>query len=390
MEPGGLLINKAGWKRFAAGHPWIFKDGLDRAPDEGAGEIMRLYDSQGRLLGSGFYNPRSRIAFRFITRRDRPVDSAFWSARLDAAIRYRRINLSDSTARRLVYSEADGFPGLIVDDYNGCLSMQVLTLGMEKIRDLILELLQEKCAPQAVVLRNDSPIRKLEGLEPEKRVLSGDLPDPVEVREGDLTFVVDLLEGQKTGAYLDQRDNRFFLRAFGEGRRVLDAFCYDGWFGLHLAKAGAAEVLALDSSEQALQRLEQNAAMNDISNITARKANCFDALKSLDEEGEKFDLIVLDPPPFARRRADIGSALRAYRQLNTRALSCLNPGGLLFTCCCSHGVTQDRFAATVSAAAAKARRRLILLDQRLQPPDHPILFNEPESLYLKAMLFRCE
>jgi 23S rRNA (cytosine1962-C5)-methyltransferase len=389
MEEASLIVTQSGWKRIMAGHPWIFRDDLVSPPAEGQGKVACLLDHKSRFMGRGFYNPDSRIAFRLITREDRPVDAAFWRERLEAALRYRNSFSLESTARRLVYSEADGFPGLIVDDYGGCLVLQILTLGMERIRDQLIELLDSALSPAAMVLRNDSPVRRLEGLEQETAVLSGSLPDPLVIQEGDLRFAVDLLEGQKTGAYLDQRDNRLALRSFAEGKRVLDAFCYDGWFALHLAGAGASEVIALDSSSQALERLEQNAGLNGIENVEARKANCFDALKALARDEERFDLIVLDPPPFARRKADIGGALAAYREINSRAIRCLNPGGLLFTCCCSHGISQDRFSGVVAAAAGRARRKLLLLEQQLQPKDHPILFNEPESLYLKGMLFRC-
>ncbi|MHC4944880.1 MAG: class I SAM-dependent rRNA methyltransferase [Planctomycetota bacterium] len=389
MEEASLIVTQSGWKRIMAGHPWIFRDDLVSPPAEGQGKVACLLDHKSRFMGRGFYNPDSRIAFRLITREDRPVDAAFWRERLEAALRYRDSLSIESTARRLVYSEADGFPGLIVDDYGGCLVLQILTLGMERIRDQLIELLDSALSPAAMVLRNDSPVRRLEGLEQETAVLSGSLPDPLVIQEGDLRFAVDLLEGQKTGAYLDQRDNRLALRSFAEGKRVLDAFCYDGWFALHLAGAGASEVIALDSSSQALERLGQNAGLNGIENVEARKANCFDALKALARDEERFDLIVLDPPPFARRKADIGGALSAYREINSRAIRCLNPGGLLFTCCCSHGISQDRFSGVVAAAAGRARRKLLLLEQQLQPKDHPILFNEPESLYLKGMLFTC-
>jgi 23S rRNA (cytosine1962-C5)-methyltransferase len=241
-----------------------------------------------------------------------------------------------------------------------------------------------------MVCRNDAPVRVLEGLEAKKEVVAGTLPPVVEIIEGDLLFGVDILEGQKTGAYLDQRENRLFLRTLAKGRKVLDAFCYDGWFALHLARGGASAVVAMDSSEQALGRLELNAVRNKIDGIEPRKDNCFNALKAMARSEERFDLIVLDPPPFARRKADVRNALNAYREINRRAMQCLDPGGLLFTCCCSHGVSQDHFAGAVASAATGARRRLVLLEHRMQAPDHPVLFNEPESLYLKAMLFRCE
>jgi 23S rRNA (cytosine1962-C5)-methyltransferase len=325
-----------------------------------------------------------------ITREDRPVDAAFWRDKLYEAVRYRETLGLNSNARRLVFSEADGFPGLVVDDYNGHLVLQILTKGMEAIRELLIFLLQDMLDPRALVCRNDAPVRVLEGLAPEKEVIAGDPPSGVQVREGDLVFEVDLLNGQKTGAYLDQRENRFFLRSFARGKRALDAFCYDGWFALHLAKGGASEVVAMDSSDQALARLNRNMEQNRIGAVETRRENCFDALKEMARSDERFDLIVLDPPPFARRRADVRNALKAYREINRRAIQCINPGGLLFTCCCSHGVSQDLFAGAVAAAAARTRRRLLLLEQRIQAPDHPVLFNEPESLYLKALLFRCE
>jgi 23S rRNA (cytosine1962-C5)-methyltransferase len=389
MEEISLTVTQSGWKRILAGHPWIFRDDLESPPEQGDGEIVRLKDHKDRYLGRGFYNPTSRIAFRLITREDRPVDADFWKESLEAAVAYRKVLALESTARRLVYSEADGFPGLIVDDYAGCLVLQILSKGMDRIQDLIFALLDSVLSPTAMVLRNDSPVRNLEGLEQGTGVIAGEVPDPLVIHEGDRPLIVDPLKGQKTGAYLDQREARLALRTFAPGKRVLDAFCYDGWFAIHLAAAGASGVVALDSSDQALERLARNAGLNGITHIEARRANCFDALKRLARDGERFDLIVLDPPPFARRRADIRSALAAYREINSRAIRCLEPGGLLFTCCCSHGISQDRFSGVVAAAAGRARRKLILLEQRIQPKDHPILFNEPESLYLKGMLFRC-
>ncbi len=383
-----ITARASGIRRILSGHPWLFRDDLLSSPSDRAGQILPLFDGAGRFFGQGFYNPVSRIAFRLITRDDRAVDRAFWSEKLEEAIKFRESLGIDSTARRLVFSETDGFPGLVVDDYGGYLAVQILTLGRENRKGDLLQILDEQLRPRAMVLRNDAPVRKLEGLEQERYVIAGKLPSAVEVREGELHFEVDLLEGQKTGAYLDQRENRLYLKSFGAGRRVLDAFSYDGWFAIHLAAQGASSVLALDSSKAALDRLARNASRNGVQNIETRKANCFDALKNLAESEERFDLIVLDPPPFARRKVDIPGALKAYKEIHRRALKCLNPGGLLFTCCCSPGISQDRFAGTVATAAGKARRRLLLLAQRIQAPDHPVLFNEPESLYLKALLLK--
>ncbi|MFH1998946.1 MAG: class I SAM-dependent rRNA methyltransferase [Planctomycetota bacterium] len=384
-----LIVNKAGWKRLSKGHPWVFSDDLADTPEMGKGEIVALHDSFGKFLGRGFYNPQSRIAFRLITRRDEPLTRDYWKNKLEIAIQYRDALDLDGTARRIIYSEADGFPGLIVDQYNDCLCLQILSLGMESLRNMLIDLLREAFSPSAMVARNDAPVRKLEGLSEEKGVIYGHLPEELMVRERDLLFHVNLLEGQKTGAYLDQRDNHLFLRSYAEGRRVLDAFCYDGGFALHLMKAGAREVVAIDSSRLALEHVASNALLNNLGTIETRKSNCFDALKAMARDGERFDLIVVDPPPFARRKSDLSSALRAYKEINLRAIQCLNPGGLLFTCCCSHGVSHDLFSSTIAEAAGRARRDLILLEERLQPPDHPILFNEPESLYLKGLLFRC-
>jgi len=386
-----LIARLSGTKRILAGHPWLFHDDLKTSPQEGNGDVFSLSDERGGFLGRGFYNSNSRIAFRLITRADQPVDEKFWKGRLEDAIQLREAMDPDSNARRLVYSEADGFPGLIIDDYGGHLSLQILSLGIEKLKELILATLHERLQPKAIVLRNDSMVRELEGLTQEKAVHHGEVPGPIEIREGDLRFRVNLLEGQKTGAYLDQRDNRLHLRQFAAGKRILDAFCYEGWFGLHLARAGASEVLALDSSQKALDHATANSSANSLADrVRTVRKNCFDELKKMAVSGnERFDLIVLDPPPFARKKSDIPNALRAYREINRRAIQCLNPGGMLFSCCCSHGVSQDRFAGAIAEAAGKARRKLLLLEQRLQAPDHPILFNEPESLYLKGLLFRC-
>ncbi len=350
-----------------------------------SGQVVRVKAPGGRLLGQAFFNASSKIRLRWLTEDpDRSIDRAFWSERLDRALELRGRVVRDSTAYRLISSEADGFPGLIVDRYGPVLVLQSLSLGIEKNLDLLVELLVEKVRPEAVVARNDSLIRALEGMSQEKKTLHGQSPGPVEVQEGDRRYRVDVWEGQKTGAYLDQRENRLRARVYARGR-ALDAFAYQGGFSLQIS-AGCAQVLAVEDSEWAVGRIQENLSLNQISNVRVERDNAFDRLKKLDQEGEKFDLVILDPPAFAKSKAQIAGAVRGYREINRRALRILKSGGTLITCSCSYNVSDDLFIEILREASRDAQRPTRLVEIRTQALDHPILLTHPESKYLKCLV----
>jgi len=382
--PSEITLTPKGerWRRTR--HPWVYRDDLQGAAESLAGQVVRVKAPDGTPVGQAFCNPRSKITLRWLTDQpDEPVDRGFWAGRLQAALELRQRVVKETNVYRLIHSEADGFPGLIVDRYGEVLVVQSLSLGIEQVLPLLLDLLAEMLSPKAVVARNDSPVRKLEGLLPEKKLLSGKLPERIEVTEGDRRWRVDVMEGHKTGAYLDQRENRLWARQFARGR-VLDMFAYQGAFALQAA-GGAAEVLAVEDSAGALERLKENLELNGIMNVRAERGNAFDRLRELEKAGERFDLVILDPPAFAKNRAEIRDAWRGYREINLRALKLLNPAGTLITCSCSHLVSEEIFAEILREAAADSQRTVRFLENRTQAQDHPVILTHPESKYLKCV-----
>lgn len=376
LTPKGLR-----WRR--QGHPWIYRDDIQEADPSLSGQVVRVKASSAQPLGQAFFHGSSKIALRWLT--DDPeaaIDRTFWAARLQAAIDYRKRVVHETSAFRLIYSEADGFPGLIVDRYGGVLVLQTNGLGMDRLTPLVTELLIEKIQPKAILARNDSQVRALEGLPLEKKLLYGDRPDRVEVQESDRRYLVDLWEGQKTGAYLDQRENRLWARNYARGR-VLDAFAYQGAFSLQVAPQ-AEEVLAIEDS-QAVSLFKENLALNQISNVRVERDNAFDRLRALEKEGQKFDLIVLDPPAFAKARQDLIGAWRGYREINLRALKLLNRDGHLISCSCSYNLSEEDFLSILREAARDAKRPVRFLESRSQSKDHPILLAHAESKYLKCL-----
>lgn len=383
-----IILTAKGDRWARTGHPWVYQDDLACAEKTLSGQIVRVKTASGRLLGQAFYNAKSKIALRWLTHGDakaeEEINEAFWASRLQAALEYRQRLAIDSTAYRLIHSEADGFPGLIVDRYNDVLVFQVLSLGMDRILPSILSLFAEKLHPQAVVARNDSSVRTLEGLPQEKKLLAGTPPGRVEVQEGNLRYLVNVLEGQKTGLFLDQRENRLYARNLSKGR-VLDAFAYQGGFSLQTASS-AQEVLAIEDSESAVTHLKENLVLNRISNVKVEKNNAFDRLKELEKSKEQFDLVILDPPAFAKSRLDVGDAWRGYREINLRALRILKPAGTLISCSCSYQISDEIFTEILREASRDAGRRVRLLEQRTQSKDHPIIMTHPESKYLKCFV----
>jgi 23S rRNA (cytosine1962-C5)-methyltransferase len=365
-------------------HPWVYQDDLKERQPALSGQIVQVKAPNGRPMGQAFYNAKSKIALRWLTDNpDLSMDRDFWAGRLQKAIDYRKRKVSGSSAYRLIFSEADGFPGLIVDCYDEILVLQSLGLGIDQILPTLVELLTSLLHPKAIVARNDASVRKLEGLPVEKRMILGDQPNRVEVKEGEVCYLVDVWEGHKTGAYLDQRENRLWARGFAKGA-ILDAFAYQGGFTMHVASK-ADEVLAIEDSSSAIGLLQENLKLNKLTNVRVERANAFDRLKALEKEKALFDLVILDPPAFARNKNELPGACRGYREINLRAMRILKPGGILVSCSCSYQVSEEIFLAILREAAADSGRSVHLLETRTQAKDHPILITHPEGKYLKCV-----
>ncbi len=384
MQPT-VVITQRGEDRVRAGHPWIYRSDLVDV-QAGAGDTVRLVGSRGRAVGQALFSDRSEIALRVLTRRDEPADLALWQARLHAARTYRQALAIDATAYRLVHAEGDLLPSLIVDRYGDYLVVQALSQGVDRLLPAICEILVQLVAPTGILARNDARVRLLEGLEPRVEVVYGHVPETISVRVGPVEFEVDPWRGQKTGLFLDQRENRDAACRYASGR-LLDGFSYTGGFALRLAPQ-CAEVLAVDISEEAVAQITANAARHRFPHVHARVANLFDALRDLERSGERFETIVLDPPAFARNRASVARAVAGYKEINLRALKLLRPGGYLITCSCSYHVDEARFGQIVHEAALDARASLVIVEKRLQARDHPVLLGVPETSYLKCFIVR--
>jgi 23S rRNA (cytosine1962-C5)-methyltransferase len=374
------------WRR--TGHPWVYRNDLEGSPEMPSGALVSVSDPGGRFLGQAFYSAASRIALRMLTEGDEAVDRDFWEGRLKRALDYRRRVVADTDACRLIYGEADGFPGLVVDSYAGHLAMQTLHPGMEQRLPEIMDLLVAHLSPASVTWRHDAEVRHQEGLPLEVRTVHGDLPPRVEIREGLVRLWVDVKNGQKTGIFLDQRENRLAAAAFSRGE-VLDAFAYQGAFAMHLAP-GAQRVTLVESSGAALAVAKDNAALNGFDHLDLVKANVFTFLKEAVAVGRHFDCISLDPPAFAKSRRDRDAAYKGYKEINRRAFQLLNPGGVLVTCSCSYNLSEPEFLGIVRAAAADTHRQVRLVERRGAAKDHPALLSLPESLYLKCLVLIAE
>lgn len=385
VEPTAI-VGRRGEDRIRAGHPWIYRS--DVAGVEGAepGAIVLVRGPRDRELGRAFFSDRSQIALRMIAREGVGVDEGFWRARIEAALRFRASLGIDATACRLVHAEADLLPSLIVDRYGDWLVTQALSQGMDRLMPALVPLLVSLTGASGVLARNDPKVRLLEGLDRKVEVLHGDVPAAIEVREGAVRYTVDVWHGQKTGLFLDQRENREAAGRYARGR-VLDCFSYQGGFALALAPR-CASVEALDASADAVARITANAAANRIDNVTAREANVFDELRHLERDGARYDTIVLDPPAFAKNKASVPKALAGYKEINLRALRLLEPGGCLVTCSCSYNVDEASFAEAVYEASADARAAVTVVEKRMQARDHPVLLGVPETYYLKCLILR--
>lgn len=375
-------VTARGAQRWVRGHPWIYRSEVEEAPAEPG--LLPVHDPRGRFIGQALHSPASEIRLRLLERTDRPVDGAWWRERL-AQCAARRADI-DATAWRVVHGEGDGLPSLVVDRYDRWVVAQILSAGLETMRGEVLNAVAAVLAPAGVLLRHDAPVRRREGLSTDVELAAGEVPREIVVREGELRYLAAPWEGQKTGAFLDQRPNRLLAGALTRpGGRALDAFTYHGSFALHLARR-ARTVLALDASREALARGAQNAALNGLGNIEWREADAFEVLREMARSRERFDTVVLDPPAFAKSRAAVPAALRGYREINLRAMRCLAPGGILVTASCSFHVRLPEFLGMLAEAAADSGRRVVLRRVLLPGEDHPEVLTIPETGYLKGAI----
>lgn len=379
------MISPRGVERLRSGHLWIYRSDI-RSTQSEAGAVVRLVDERANFQGRAFYSDKSQIAVRLLTREDQPADRAFFTERIRRAAAYRDLVVENSQACRLVYSEADLLPSLIVDRYADYLVVQTLSQGTEHIKGLILEILVEMFSPRGVLERNDPKVRLLEGLEQRVSVLHGEIPAEIPAQENGITFVHDLLKGQKTGSFLDQRENHQAARRYASGE-VLDCFSYQGGFALTVADK-CAHVQGIEMAPAALQAARRNQEANGISNVDFREGNTFDILKEYDDAGRRFQMIILDPPAFAKNRDSIPAAQRGYKEINLRALKLLKPGGFLLTCSCSYHITEPLFLQILAEAANDAKKAIVVAERRTQAQDHPILLTMPETHYLKCFIVK--
>lgn len=374
--------------RVRGGHPWVFASDVVRVDgDCTPGDIVSVYSSKHTFLGKAFYNPKSQITLRMLTYSDEPTDRAFFERRIRTAWEYRQ-KLCDPESCRLIYSESDFLPGLIVDKFADALVLQSMSLGIERIKRDIVEILVDVVKPSCIYERNDVPVRRLEGLEQTTGALYGEAPDSVIMTENGIKYAVDIKNGQKTGFFLDQKENRREVARLCKDATVLDCFCHNGSFALNAAAAGAKSVLGVDISEEALLVARENAKMNGLTNVEFEAHNCFDLLRSLTDEGAKYDVVILDPPAFTKTRQNVEGALRGYKEINLRGLKLTRDGGFLATCSCSQHVSPQQFTDVINQAARDSKKRIRLVEMRSQGHDHPILPASPETQYLKCAILQ--
>jgi len=371
-----------------AGHLWVYDNEVEHI--EGAvipGDIVDVLNFRGAFLGRGYINPRSKILVRIMSFDREEIDKAFLRRKIAAAFAFRK-TLGLKNSYRAVFGEADYLPGLTVDKFNDCFVIQTLALGIEKFKDDIVDIIRELENPRCIFERNDVPLREKEGMMQQKGVLYGEAPGLVEIEENGLRLLVDIENGQKTGYFLDQRENRAAIAPFVKGAEVLDCFCHTGGFALHAAKYGAKSVEAVDISSDALKLAAQNVELNGFTNISFKEANVFDLLKAYQIEKRSFDTVILDPPAFCKTKSALDGAYRGYKEINLRGMKLLRPGGFLITCSCSHFMTPDLFLKMLQESAFDVRRHARIIENRYQAKDHPIAVNADESLYLKCVIIQ--
>ncbi len=377
-------------KRVYQGQTWIFRSDIARADAKAQpGDVVRVCAANGAFLGQAFYNPKSQMSLRLLTRFETPVDGAFIRERIRHAVNYRR-RFADLTSCRLIFSESDGLPGLVADAFGPVIVIQIMCLGMDRFRGEIVAALNDELHPRAVYERSDAPVRRLEGLEETAGLLSGTLPDEIVMSENGIRFRVDVVHGQKTGYFLDQKENRAAIAPFVRDAEVLDCFTHTGAFALHAAHYGARAVTAVDISEEALATARANAELNGFGQISFECANAFDWLKAKTLTDERYDVVILDPPAFTKTRSTVDAARRGYKEINLRGMKLVRDGGYLVTCSCSQHMHRDEFVRVILEAARDAHVRLMQVELRTQGRDHPILPSMPETEYLKCGIYRVD
>ena len=381
-----VKISTRGAKRIRLGHLWVYRSDIRDTDEAEAGAIVRVVDDARNFVGQAFYSDRSQITLRFLTTRDEVIDREWWRDRLQACAERRTPIVKQTNAYRLVYSEGDLMSSLIVDVYDGHYVLQTLSQGTDRIQGQLVQLLIDEFHPQSIVELNDARVRQLEGLELRSGALQGDDPREIEVVQHGVKFIVSPRASQKTGAFLDQRENYLAARQVAHGR-ALDCFTFSGGFALHIAES-CDNVIGIDISSDAVAAAERNAKLNKAQNVTFRVANVFDALREMDTAGERFDTIILDPPAFTKSRETVKSGARGYKEINLRALKLLNPGGVLVTCTCSYHMSEQMFLDIIAGAALDAHRRVQIIEKRGQSSDHPVLLGVPETHYLKCVIVR--
>jgi 23S rRNA (cytosine1962-C5)-methyltransferase len=382
---GPVVVSRKGQARIERGHPWVFRSDVLKDGGATAGAVVRVVDPRGMPLGFALWSSRSEIRLRMIERGE-ALGESFLRDRIERALRWREAVAAGAEAYRAVHGEGDGLPSLVVDRYGDYLVVQTLSQGTERAKAEVVDALVGLLNPKGILERNDPRVRTLEGLEPTVSVLHGEVKEAVLVSEGDVRFRVDLRKGQKTGLFLDQRENHLAARQYARGR-VLDGFTYDGGFALQVARQSD-EVTAVDLSAESLERVKANAALNGLANVTTCDANVFDLLKQLDQRGERFDTVILDPPAFAKSKDAVAKAVRGYKEINLRALKILKPGGCLVTCSCSYHIHEEDFEAILADAAVDARATVTVVEKRRQARDHPVVLGVPETSYLKCFVLR--
>ncbi len=381
------ILNPGREKRVLRGHPWVFRSDISRV--EGAfvpGDVVDVLSGKGKFLGRAMYNPASQIALRMFTTRDEPVNGAFFRSRVLRAIEYRK-KFADLKSCRLLFAESDGLPALIADSFGDVIVIQSLALGMEPWKNAVVDALEEALSPRCVWERSDVKVRELEGMEQTQGLLRGSASDRVEILENGVRFQVDFKQGQKTGYFLDQKENRAAIAPFVQGASVLDCFSHTGAFALHAARYGAAQVTGVEISALACAQAAENAALNSFS-VNFVEANAFDLLREKYDTKERYDVVILDPPAFTKTRAAVPGALRGYKEINLRAMKLIRDEGFLITCSCSHHVLPDAFQEMLVSAAADAKVQLRQIEARTQGRDHPILVASPETQYLKCHILQ--
>jgi 23S rRNA (cytosine1962-C5)-methyltransferase len=381
-----VIISARGEQRIRSGHPWIYRTDVVDVSANG-GDIVEVIGPRRRKIGSALFSDQSQISIRMLTVGDEAVaDEALLRTRIERAIRFRESLGLDTTAYRLVHGEADLLPSLVVDRYGDYLVVQALSQGMDRLLPAITLILVDLLKPAGILARNDPKVRALEGLPQSIDVLHGEIPDSILVREGPVEYDVDLRKGQKTGLFLDQRENREAAARYARGR-LLDCFSYNGGFALRLAR-NCPQAEALDISADAVERIRANAVRNGVPHVQAREVNVFDELRRLERTGARYDTIVLDPPAFAKNKASIPNAIAGYKEINLRAMRLLDPGGYLVTCSCSYNVNEEMFASVIHEASIDSHTPVTMVEKRMQGRDHPVLVAVPETYYLKCFILR--